>query len=115
MLRMYPDPDVHLAALEFTENHPNLGRLHHCDEPGGIFLSDAALREADIVVKRLGGLTGSIAGGTDLFQSGREDVLVRITGERAQGHAVIRTRRSLVQRERQLAVEIVEFGGYLAA
>src|SRR5690606_31804903 len=114
-VRVDPDADVHLAADEFTEHHPDLLAALDRAEPGRLFGVDATQRRANLLVEAGRGRAGSVSRGAYVRGAGHEDVQFIGRRKGPQFEGVARAGGPFLQREAQLAVEVVELGGDLPA
>ncbi len=107
---MDPNPDVHLAADQLTENHSDCLRSLYGDQPHGVLGVDPSESRADLVIETAGGPAGAVTGGTDIGRPGFEEVSVSLAGERPQHQMLAGALRPLDQREAQPTIQVVELG-----
>src|SRR6478736_3949711 len=101
---MDPNPDVHLAADQLTENHSDCLRSLFGDQPHGVLGVDPAESRADLVIDTAGRSAGAVAGGTENGRSTRcwpelsgRSISVKLSRLfRSSRSAAIRRRESLV-------------------
>src|SRR5690349_18703472 len=90
VVRVDPDPHVHLVAVQLAEYHADLLVAFDRDEPGRLLGIETLLCRTDFVLDIGRGRTRTVAFGADLLGTRGEDIAVRLAGERAQHQAFAR-------------------------